>query len=494
MTLLTAHTKQEFRNLLGELPQLTVELKTNDNASDALFMYLMRLRTGRSYEEVGSHFGVSKMTVLRRCDLVRNVLKQIIVPQYINFEMSRDDLLEHKSDISHILFDGENEGRAHLILDGTYIYLEKSTNHRFQKDTYNTHKMRNYLKIMMGVLTDGRILFVLGPFKATENDATITEKIFNNNSLPSTRSLRPEDIIIVDRGFRDCEVSLINHGFIVKMPTCWDYGKLSTIDANETRFVTKVRYNVERTNGVMKMVWRLFFGTIDIHYIPKIMIDFEIGAALINKKANLVQGTDRSTEMAQKMVLLKNTANVLSTIVEKPSFERLITTKSYIEFYNFESCPVLNLSNLEMISLGNYQVKQARCYLSNHLYENDNCFPVFCFSDEHVRDFCKDLITSEMEPLLLMVDVKSRFVSKTCHRVYVLIDKKTIGHDSVLAYCCTCKAGNRTVGCCSHVMSLIYYVCYAKGEVNEISKHLKGTFEENNWEIDVGEPDAEDDE
>lgn len=73
--------------------------------------------------------------------------------------MNRDELVAHKSNTSRILFDGENDNMntAHLILDGTYIYLEKSSNHRFQKDSYNTHKKRNYMKIMMGVLTDGTI-------------------------------------------------------------------------------------------------------------------------------------------------------------------------------------------------------------------------------------------------------------------------------------------------------------------------------------------------
>lgn len=152
MMLYTGHDKHEFKALMEEMPNLIQELKSEEKASDALYIYLMRIRTGRTYEEIGIHFGISANTVQRKCDYVREVMKKEIVPRYINFKMSRDDILSHKSETSRILFDDGNPNCAHVILDGTYIYLEKSTNHSFQKATFNAHKMRNYLKIMMSVL------------------------------------------------------------------------------------------------------------------------------------------------------------------------------------------------------------------------------------------------------------------------------------------------------------------------------------------------------
>lgn len=484
MKLLSGHDKEEFNALLSELPDLVEELKSNDKASDALYIYLMRLRTGRSYSEIGLHFSISSRTVARRCNLVRDTMKRVFVPRYVNFEMNRTELLSHKSETSCILFDDNDSNSAHLILDGTYIYIEKSTNQRFQKVSFNSHKMRNYIKIMMGVLTDGRILFVLGPFKSTENDSTITEKIFATQSLPSIKSLLPEDILIVDRGFRDCETTLINLGYIVKIPTCREHNKLSTKNANESRLVTRVRYNVERVNGVMKTVWRIFSNTIDIHYIPKIMVDFEIGAALINKRANLVKDSPTTIAMARGMKMQQNEPNVLSGIVELTGFERLIKTKAYETFVDFESCPQFSITDLEMISFGPYQVQQARCYLSNHLYENNNDLLIVRFFPEGVHNFCSDLINPDMDPLLLMANLKSRFVSQSIHRTFVLINKNESSRGSILAYCCSCKAGNRTVGCCSHVMSILYFVTYARNGVKEVSHHLKQVFDQNNYEIE----------
>lgn len=194
MLLYTAHTNDQFNSLLNELPSLKEELGLK--AADALFMYLMRLRTGRTLLEIATHFRVSKSTVQRRIELVRERLNIVIVPQYLNFERDRENLVSHKSNLSSILFDGNDTSRAHLILDGTYIYIEKSFNHIVQKQTYNSHKKRNYIKMMMGVGTDGSIILVSGPYKATENDAAIRNKIMNDSTSCVMKNYQPGDIMI----------------------------------------------------------------------------------------------------------------------------------------------------------------------------------------------------------------------------------------------------------------------------------------------------------
>lgn len=483
----TAHDKSAFNELLDELPDLVHELKSKDKASDALFIYLMRLRTARTYQEIAIHFGVSISTVERRCDLVRSILKRVVVPRYVNVELNREELVRRKSATSKILFDGETSDRAHIILDGTYIYLEKSTNHRFQKDTFNSHKKRNYIKIMMGVLTNGEILFTLGPFKATENDAAITEKIFTADT-PCTRAFMPEDIIILDRGFRDCITDLMNRGFIVKMPTCSLKSQLTTREANDSRFVTKVRYNVERMNGVMKNVWKIFSEVVDIRYVTKIMSDFEIGAALLNRKSKVTEDSDEAVALARQMIHRQNRSNDISKIIDSKAFEKIMKENKYEQFNDFESCPQLTMSDLQMISLGLYQIEQSKCYISNHIHERDSDLDIHRFFPSDYADLIMDIINPDTDHLLLTMRLKSRFVSNRVYRVYLLFDKNEIGFRSVLQYCCSCKVGNRTVGCCSHVMTLLYFVCYARGHgIKEISKHLKNVFENNNWHNEIEE-------
>lgn len=328
---------------------------------------------------------------------------------------------------------------------------------------------------------------------ATDNDATITEKIFSL-STPSIKTFQPEDLLIVDRGFRDCVSSLVNRGFIVKMPACSNQPQLTTKEGNESRFVTKVRYDVERVNGVMKMVWKIFSNTIDIHNIPKIQTDFEIGAALINKKTKPAVDETKSVAYAREMRLRMNKENTLKSVVNTKEFEKLIKMKKYEQFNNFNECPTLTLSDLEMISLGSYQIAQSRCYLSNHLYDNDKNLNIYRFFEEDVKRFCGEIIQDRTNTILLIMDIKSRFVSQKTHRVFVLFDTNQIGYQSILQYYCSCKVGSRTVGCCSHTMTLLNFVCYApnNGGVKEVSKHLKTFFEENNWVDELGESDDED--
>lgn len=144
-----------------------------------------------------------------------------------------------------------------------------------------------------------------------------------------------------------------------------------------------------------------------------------------------------------------------------------------------------------MISFGTYQIEQARCYLSNHLYHGNHDMTLVRFFDEDVKTFCHEIINPDMDPLLLMTNLKSRFVSQIIHRTFVLINKNELGCASVLAYCCSCKAGNRTIGCCSHVMSLLYFVTYARNGISEVSKHLKDVFNNNNWENTIESSDDE---
>ena len=53
-----------------------------------------------------------------------------------------------------------------LILDGTYIYCQKSANNVLQWRTYSMHKGRPLLKPLLVVTTTGYIVSCLGPYLA----------------------------------------------------------------------------------------------------------------------------------------------------------------------------------------------------------------------------------------------------------------------------------------------------------------------------------------
>lgn len=66
------------------------------------------------------------------------------------------------------------------------------------------------------------------------------------------------------------------------------------------------------------------------------------------------------------------------------------------------------------------------------------------------------------DPLLVKAYMKSRYRSGKHHHIFVLADKSKQGGDSIIEYYCTCESGARTVGCCSHVMTIVWYLGYGQ--------------------------------
>ena len=89
---------------------------------------------------------------------------------------------------------------------------------------------------------------VVGPFLADgkNNDASIAKNIFINNEQGVLDWLHDDDIIVVDRGFRDAVNTIRRFGFNVEMPDFLKGKKqLSCKEANHSRCVTKVRWIIE---------------------------------------------------------------------------------------------------------------------------------------------------------------------------------------------------------------------------------------------------------
>ena len=100
---------------------------------------------------------------------------------------------------------------------------------------------------------------MIGPFLADgkNNDASIAKNIFMNNEEDILNWLKEDDIIIVDRGFRDAVSTINDFGYKVQMPDFLNGKKqLSCEEANHSRCVTKVRWIIE---GGMFMIEPLNF-------------------------------------------------------------------------------------------------------------------------------------------------------------------------------------------------------------------------------------------
>ena len=129
------------------------------------------------------------------------------VPHFLGFShLSHQTFVQkHATPTAKTLFSNGNGDCAVLIMDGTYIYVLKSSYHLFQKKTYSMHKNRPLVKPILIVGSDGYILDICGPYYADShnNDASLTKHLFRTNEK-ARKWVQENDVMVVDRGFRDC--------------------------------------------------------------------------------------------------------------------------------------------------------------------------------------------------------------------------------------------------------------------------------------------------
>lgn len=455
----TGLTLEQFHDLYNSLPSLRNAIGDYKKSTDTLYIYLMKVRTGSPNEDIGNIFEMNKMSIGRRIIVARKALENDFMLKHVNFIPTRENLLNQSTTMCQTLF---SEDKVVLICDGTYIYVNKSRNYKFQKVTYTDQKKRNFVKVMMYVTANGTILYAMGPYPANDNDAKILKDVDDKSRVFSM--LRRGDILMLDRGFRDCMTHFKNLGFEIQMPKLVQRsdkkGQLSTKDANETRLVTATRFVVETRNGHFKTIFKIFNMVWSSLSLPHLMTDIKICGALINRYYKTFEpNKEIAREIARRMLNRMDRENVLSKIVNSNSFTRIL--KKFELFEGFDDLPTLDGMHLIWIALGKYQIKQAESYCSQHMKDCDGSFNVFALPDHLCGSFFETTFP-DYNLKLLMVQIKSRFRSQKYYNAFILVDVDGQDENAVLGYCCECYNGLRTVGCCSHVMSLIWFAMYSK--------------------------------
>ena len=210
-----------------------------------LGLFLFKMKSGLSNKFLSTLFGMSKSSIRRAVHSVRQVLMLEFVPSFLGFtHVSREEILnKHTRVLAQSLLADNNE-QVILVLDGTYIYINKSNNFHFQKRSFSMHKGRPLVKPMVIVSTTGYYISVLGPYYADSknNDASILNHIINNNVEEIKSWVKPSDIFVVDRGFRDSLQLLKDLGIQTEIPVFMKKGEkqMTSGEANTSRLVTKV--------------------------------------------------------------------------------------------------------------------------------------------------------------------------------------------------------------------------------------------------------------
>ena len=91
------------------------------------------------------------------------------VPNNLGFKhITREEVIQnHTRQLAKDLLTNDiTSDPAILVLDGTYVYIQKSSNFSFSRRSYRMHKHRALVKPMIVVTTSGYFVFVLGPYLA----------------------------------------------------------------------------------------------------------------------------------------------------------------------------------------------------------------------------------------------------------------------------------------------------------------------------------------
>ncbi|CAF4479933.1 unnamed protein product [Rotaria magnacalcarata] len=152
----------------------------------------------------------------------------------------------------------------------------------------------------------------MGPFLSDykNNDASIFKHCVYNNEQDILNWLHDDDVLILDRGFRDTVRAMKQFGFQVAMPSFLNGRKqFSLEEANLNRCITKVRWIVESVNAQLKQ-WKYFSQTILNSSLCFLSNYIDITCALINAYGSrCVQDIHSGSEMATQMLQKCQTTN-----------------------------------------------------------------------------------------------------------------------------------------------------------------------------------------
>ncbi|RVE55314.1 hypothetical protein evm_000212 [Chilo suppressalis] len=129
---------EQFDELLACVPSLLQSVK---NPRLALCIYIVKLRTGDSNERLSSLFQMSRRTLERKMNIARSCLVEDFVSRHLGFgHVNVEQVASRNKIIPEGLFGNPilpNDIKPAIVMcDATYIFVQSSSNYRFQKESY----------------------------------------------------------------------------------------------------------------------------------------------------------------------------------------------------------------------------------------------------------------------------------------------------------------------------------------------------------------------
>ena len=154
-----------------------------------------------------------------------------------------------------------------------------------------------------------------------------------------------------------------------------------------------------------------------------------------------VQDFSEDKDIARIMLERKAKVNVLQQQLENKSFlkrqnwQKVEAESTALDF------PILSIEDIKGITMGIFHIKQAFSYAQEHI-DDDGQYEV--------------LMSTQFKGLLLAY-IQSKHSNRKQYNALIKYDST-----SVQEWCCQCPNGNNTIGCCSHICSIIWYLGLAR--------------------------------
>lgn len=215
-------------------------------------------------------------------------------------------------------------------------------------------------------------------------------------------------------------------------------------EANNSRKVTLSRWVVEAVNGRLKNVFPFLKHTVEGTYTPKILRFTRIACAILNAYFPPInEHQDFHDKVADAIESHTENTNQLKLEVEELGLRRMTTRWTKADARLLMDFPRLSWDELKMKTLGTYQLKIASRYNAEHVRSNDE-YGILLHRDT---------------PNIIRTQIRSRFSRSTTHTQWVKYDPEQLGLEGILGLYCTCKVGERSLGCCSH-LAAVRFVSY----------------------------------
>ena len=130
---------------------------------------------------------------------IREAINSDFVPFYLGANQERQFFLGHNNSSVKEIHQLKDDELA-IVVDASYIRIEKSANNKFQYLTYSSQKLDNLMKPFIICCADGYIIDCYGPFQANMNDASIFDYILVTDPFLPSILLPSKTHIFLDRG------------------------------------------------------------------------------------------------------------------------------------------------------------------------------------------------------------------------------------------------------------------------------------------------------